>query len=193
MVITDCREYADRMKILGLHGMSKDAWRRFSDEGYKHYEVIMPGFKYNMMDLQAAIGIHQLNRLETNWLRRQEIWRRYQEAFADLPAFTPPEPETGVRHAFHLYTLLLDLDKLKVNRDFILEELIAEKIGVGVHYVPLHLQPYYAKTYELEPDDCPNAKWIGERTISLPLSAKLSDQDVDDVIRVIRRLLRFYS
>lgn len=193
IVITDSREYSDQLKILALHGMSNDAWRRFSDDGYKHYEVILPGFKYNMMDLQAAMGIHQLRRLEANWIRRGEIWQRYQEAFASLPAFLPAEPEAETRHAYHLYTLVLDLDKLKVSRDYILEALISEKVGVGVHYIPLHLQNYYAKTYGLKPDDCPNAKWIGERTISLPLSPKLTDQDVDDVIRIITRLFNFYG
>ncbi len=193
MVLTDSEERADQLKILALHGMTKDAWQRFSDDGYKHYQVVYPGFKCNMMDLQASIGIHQLRRLEANWPRRKEIWERYQQAFADLPVVLPAEPEKETRHAYHLYTLLLNLEKLRVGRDYILKALMEENIGVGVHYVPLHVQPYYAQTYDLKPDDYPNARWIGERTISLPLSPKLSDRDIEDVINALTRLLNYYS
>jgi dTDP-4-amino-4,6-dideoxygalactose transaminase len=193
MVLTREEEDADRLKVLALHGMTKDAWKRFGDEGYKHYQVVYPGFKYNMMDLQAAIGIHQLKRVEANWVKRKSIWDRYQQALADLPVFLPAEPEPETRHAYHLYTLLLDLEHLKVSRDFVLDALVKENIGVGVHYIPLHTQPYYAKTYSLQPPDYPQATWIGERTISLPLSPKLSDQDVDEVIRAITRLLKYYA
>ena len=107
MVISRSTEQIDKIKVLALHGMSKDAWKRFGDEGYKHYEVVAAGFKYNMMDLQAALGIHQLKRVEQNWLRRQEIWNQYQSAFAELPAGRPQDPEADTRHAYHLYTCLL--------------------------------------------------------------------------------------
>lgn len=193
MVITDNEDYANHIKILALHGMSKDAWKRFSDEGYKHYQVIYSGFKYNMMDIQAAIGIHQLPRIEKYWKRRQEIWNRYNEAFKDLPVFTPAPVESNTRHAYHLYTLLLDIDNLKINRDKFLDEMTKQNIGVGVHYIALHLHPYYQNTYGYKRGDFPNAEWISDRTVSLPLSAKLTDEDVEDVIEAVRATLTALS
>jgi dTDP-4-amino-4,6-dideoxygalactose transaminase len=189
MLITNREEYANQIKILALHGMSKDAWWRFSDEGYKHYQVIYSGFKYNMMDLQAAIGIHQLPRIEKYWKRRQEIWSRYNEAFKDLPVFTPNPVEPNTRHAYHLYTLLLDIDKLKITRDQFLDEMTKCNIGVGVHYIALHLHPYYQHTYGYKKGDFPNAEWVSDRTVSLPLSAKLKDEDVQDVIEALKTVI----
>lgn len=189
MVITDNEDYANQIKILALHGMSKDAWRRFSDEGYKHYQVIYSGFKYNMMDIQAAIGIHQLPRIEKYWNRRQEIWNRYNEAFKDLPVFTPAPVESNTRPAYHLYTLLLDIDNLKITRDKFLDEMTKQNIGIGVHYIALHLHPYYQNTYGYKRGDFPNAEWISDRTVSLPLSAKLTDEDVEDVIEAVRLII----
>ncbi len=189
MAITNNQEYADKIKIMGLHGMSKDAWKRFSDEGYKHYQVVYPGFKYNMMDIQAALGIHQLPRVDSYWLRRQEIWDIYNEAFKDLPVFTPAPVAPDTKHAYHLYTLLLDIDRLSITRDQFLDELTKRKIGVGVHYIALHLHPYYQQTLGHKRGDFPNAEWISDRTVSLPLSAKLTNADVDDVIEAVQSIL----
>jgi dTDP-4-amino-4,6-dideoxygalactose transaminase len=185
MVITNNEDYANKIKILALHGMSKDAWNRFSDSGYKHYQVVYAGYKYNMMDIQAAIGIHQLPRIEKYWHRRQEIWNRYNEAFKDLPVFIPAPVEPNTRHAYHLYTLLLDINNLKITRDQFLDEMTKQNIGVGVHYIALHLHPYYQETFGCKPGDFPSAEWISDRTVSIPLSAKLTDEDVDDVIEVV--------
>jgi len=193
MVITDIEDHASKIKILALHGMSKNAWKRFSDEGFKHYQVVNCGYKYNMMDIQAALGIHQLKRVEKNWKRRLEIWNKYNKSFNDLPCFTPVPFEKETVHGLHLYTLLLDLDHLKVNRDFILNALAKENIGTGIHYIALHLHSYYAKTYGFKSGDFPNAEWISERTISLPLSAKLSNKDVNDVIEAVTKILEYYS
>jgi len=190
MAITDNEEYADEIKILGLHGMSKGAWKRFSDEGYKHYQIVYAGYKYNMMDIQAAIGIHQLPRVEKYWQRRQEIWSCYNRAFKDLPVFTPAPVEPDTRHAYHLYTLLLDIDNLKITRDEFLNEMTRHNIGVGVHYIALHLQPYYQETFGYKRGDFPNAEWISDRTVSLPLSAKLTNEDVEDVIEAAREILK---
>ncbi len=187
--MTGNREYADMIKVLALHGMTKDAWRRFGDSGYKHYEVVYAGFKYNMTDMQAALGIHQLPRVDTWWERRREIWERYDTAFADLPVFTPAPPEPDTRHACHLYTLMLDLESLNITRDRFLEEMTARNIGVGVHYVALHLQPYYMETFGYGRGDFPAAEWISDRTVSLPLSARLTDADVEDVISAVRDIL----
>lgn len=189
MVITDNEEYANQIKILGLHGMSKDAWKRFSDQGYKHYQVVYAGFKYNMMDLQAAIGIHQLPRVDRYWQRRHEIWNRYNEAFKNLPVFTPAPVELNTRHAYHLYTLLLDVDNLEITRDEFLDEMTKRNIGVGVHYIALHLHSYYQKTFGYRRGDFPNAEWISDRTVSIPLSAKLTDEDIGNVIEAVRDII----
>jgi dTDP-4-amino-4,6-dideoxygalactose transaminase len=188
MVTTDNDEYAARIKVLGLHGMSKDAWKRFGDEGYKHYQVVASGFKYNMMDIQAALGIHQLPRVDAYGQRRKEIWDRYNEAFQGLPVFTPAAVEANTRHAFHLYTLLIDIDRTKVTRDGFLNAMTRAGIGVGVHYIALNLQPFYQTAFGTRPGDCPNAEWISERTVSLPLTAKLTDEDVKRVIAAVTKL-----
>lgn len=189
MVITNDDRFAETIKVMGLHGMSKDAWKRFSDEGYRHYEVIHAGFKYNMMDIQAAMGIHQLKRIEQYWKKRKTIWKQYNEAFKELPCSTPAASGPETKHAYHLYTLLIDIEKISKNRDWVLQALLAENIGAGVHYIPVHLHPYYRKTYGWEKGDFPNAEWIGERTISLPLSAGLNEKDIEDVIICIRKIL----
>ncbi len=189
IVIADNEDYINKIKIMALHGMSKDAWKRFSDSGYKHYQVIYAGFKYNMMDIQAAIGIHQLPRVDRYWKKRQEIWNRYNEAFENLPVFTPAPIELNTRHAYHLYTLLLDIDNLKIGRDQFLDEMTKRNIGVGVHYIALHLHLYYQQTYGYKRGDFPNAEWLSDRTVSIPLSAKLTNGDVDDVIKAVRGIL----
>lgn len=190
MILTNKQEYADKIKILALHGMSKDAWRRFGDAGYKHYQVIYAGFKYNMMDLQAAIGIHQLGRIDDYWKKRRSIWDTYNKSFKGLPVFTPVESEPHTRHAYHLYNLLLDIDDLNITRDEFLDEMSKRKIGVGVHYIALHLHPYYKKTFGYKRGDFPNAEWISQRTVSLPLSAKLNSKDVKDVIAAVKSIIR---
>jgi dTDP-4-amino-4,6-dideoxygalactose transaminase len=190
MVLTRREEDAALIKILALHGMSKDAWRRFGDEGYKHYSVVYSGFKYNMMDIQAAIGIHQLQRVEQNWQRRQHIWNRYNEAFADLPLTLPAPPEPATRHAYHLYTILIDEGKTGITRDGFLDAMTAMNIGIGVHYLSIPEHPYYQETFGWSPEDYPEAMRVGRQTVSLPLSAKLTDGDVGDVIEAVRRILQ---
>ena len=190
MVITNNEEYANKIKILGLHGMTKDAWKRFSDEGYKHYQVVEAGFKYNMMDIQAAIGIHQLERIDMYWERRKHIWQIYDEAFKDLPIETPKPAEPDTKHAFHLYTILVDEKKAGISRDDFLNAMTKENIGIGVHYRSIPTHPYYQKTIGLKPEDYPNSYYIGEKTVSLPLSAKLTDGDVGDVIEGVRKVLK---
>ena len=190
MVITDNEEYADKIKVLALHGMSRDAWMRFSDEGYKHYQVVYCGYKYNMTDMQAAIGIHQLPRAERYWERRRELWERYNQELADLPVFLPAPPEPETKHAYHLYTLLLDTDNIDITRDEFMEEMTRRNIGVGVHYIPLHLHPYYQETLGYRKGDFQYAEWISERTVSIPLSAKLTDEEVEYVISSAHDILR---
>lgn len=189
MVITSNEKLASQIKMLGLHGMSKNAWKRFSDAGYKHYEVVNSGFKYNMMDLQAAIGLHQFKRIEASWQKRQDIWNRYQKIFKDLPCILPADVEENTKHAYHLYNPLIDIDNLDRSRDWVLDALTAENIGVGVHYVPIHMYSFYQKKFGWKRGDYPNSEWIGERTVSLPLSPALNEQDIEDVIKAFQRVL----
>ncbi|HVQ24057.1 MAG TPA: DegT/DnrJ/EryC1/StrS family aminotransferase [Planctomycetota bacterium] len=188
MVTTDNPELAARIKSYGLHGMSADAWSRFSDKGFKHYDVVFAGFKYNLTDLAASLGLAQLPRL-AEWLeRRNAVWARYDAAFADLPVTRPAPAEPDTVHARHLYTLLVD-DDARVTRDGFLEEMQRRRIGTGVHYRALHVHPYYRDRWGYKPGDFPNAHAIGERTVSLPLSPKLDDSDVDRVIRAVHEIV----
>ena len=189
MVLTRDESELARIRMLALHGMSKDAWKRFSDEGYKHYFVVESGFKYNMMDLQAAIGIHQLRRVEANWKRREEIWSRYNDAFTDLPVTLPAPSEPHTRHAYHLYTLLIDAARAGISRDEFLEAMTAHNIGVGVHYLSIPEHPVYQEKFGWQPPDYPNAMRVGRETVSLPLSAKLTDSEVSFVVEAVRNVL----
>ncbi len=191
MVTTDNDEWAQAIQRYALHGLSHDAWKRYSDEGFQHYEVVVPGFKYNMMDIQAALGLHQLPRQGKYLERRRAIWKRYDEAFADLAVICPFPEEPETVHARHLYTLLMDIDRLGVARSVIQQRLHEEKIGTGIHFVSLHLHAYYRQTYGFKRGDFPNAEYLSDRTISLPLSAKLTDEDVEDVIAAVYRSLGF--
>ncbi|MFC4250407.1 DegT/DnrJ/EryC1/StrS family aminotransferase [Sinimarinibacterium flocculans] len=189
MILARSEAHIARAKVLALHGMSKDAWHRFGDKGYKHYQVVECGFKYNMMDLQAAIGIHQLSRVESNWLRRHDIWNQYQAAFADLPVGRPAEPSSDGRHAHHLYTLMVNRERSGVGRDDFLERMNAQRIGTGVHYLSVPEHPYYQERFGWTPDEWPTAKKIGRETVSLPLSAKLKPADAERIIAAVNGAL----
>ena len=159
MLVTENDDLAAQIRVLGLHGMSKDAWKRFSDDGFKHYQVVHAGFKENMTDIQAAMGIHQLARVEENWEIREKIWIQYGEAFSDLPCIIPLDAAAETRHAYHLYTPLIDIDALGKSRDWALAALTAENIGVGVHYIPVHAHPFCQQAYDWKEGDFPNAEW----------------------------------
>lgn len=180
---------AARSRVLALHGMSKDAWHRFGDEGYKHYQVIECGFKYNMMDLQAALGIHQLARVESNWLLRQVVWDTYQSELKTLPIGLPAGPPADTRHAYHLYTVMIDDDFCGVTRDEFLERMNDLGIGTGVHYLSIAEHPYYQQRFGWRPEQWPKAMHVGRKTVSLPLSAKLGDAEVQRVIDGVRLAL----
>ncbi|QJB56263.1 DegT/DnrJ/EryC1/StrS family aminotransferase [Pseudodesulfovibrio sp. zrk46] len=186
MVMARTPEDIQNIKVLGLHGMSADAWKRFSDEGYKHYQVVHAGFKYNMMDIQAAIGIHQLKRVEEYFVRRCEIWDMYQEAFKPLPVGTPAEEEANTRHARHLYTIMIDPVYCGIDRDEFLMRMNKQNIGCGVHYLSIPEHPYYQERFGWKLEDTPQAVALGRQTVSLPLSAKLTDDDVADVIKAAK-------
>ena len=179
-----------RAKVLALHGMSKDAWHRFGDQGYKHYQVVEAGFKYNMMDLQAAIGIHQLARVERNGKRRRAVWNSYMEAFKDLPIGLPAPPAPDTKHASHLFTIMVDEAHCGISRDAFLDAMNARGIGTGVHYLSVPEHPYYQQRFGWQPERWPNAMRLGRQTVSLPLSPKLTDVDVERVIDAVTSVIR---
>ncbi|MBI3336763.1 DegT/DnrJ/EryC1/StrS family aminotransferase [Candidatus Peregrinibacteria bacterium] len=189
MVLAKRKEDIDHIKVLALHGMSKDAWARFSDKGYKHYLVTHLGFKYNMTDMQASLGLHQLRRLEHNWQRRQHIWNRYQRELADLPITLPAEPAPDTRHAYHLFPVLIE-ENAGMTRDAFMEEMTKQKIGVGVHYLSIPEHPYYHDHLGWNAEDFPHARHIGQTTVSIPLSAKLTDAEVDRIIETVHQILQ---
>jgi len=186
MVLTHNKEFASRIKTLGLHGMSKDAWKRFGDDGYKHYQVVECGFKYNMMDIQASIGIHQLKKVDEYWKRREEIWFRYMDELQNLPIILPLNSADNTKHGYHLFTIMIEKEKCGYSRDEFIEKLKEYNIGIGVHYMSIPEHPYYQKTFGWQPETTPHAMQAGRATISIPLSAKLTDTDVSDVIAYIQ-------
>jgi dTDP-4-amino-4,6-dideoxygalactose transaminase len=192
MVITKDRRLFRKIRLLSDHGLSADAWTR-ARHRYTTYYVMAPGFKYAMTDLEAALGLAQLANIEKWWEQRQRIWNAYNDRLSHLPVMIPGLPDPSTRHAYHLYTPLLALESLRVGRTRIIDALRAENIGVGVHYVPVHVQPYYQKRFGFRPSDLPNAALIGGRTISLPLSPALTAQDVADVCTALHRILSYYE
>jgi dTDP-4-amino-4,6-dideoxygalactose transaminase len=188
MVTTNDAELAKRIQTLALHGLSSDAWSRFSDKGYKHYDVVFPGFKYNLTDMAATLGLNQLPKLEAWLRRREEIWSQYNAAFKDLPAVLPAAPEPETVHARHLYTLLIQ-DDAPLSRDQFMVAMHNSKIGTGVHYRALHTHAYYRQRWGYQPEQFPNSHWIGERTVSLPLSPKLGQAEVERVVEAVVQLL----
>ncbi|HEY2159666.1 MAG TPA: DegT/DnrJ/EryC1/StrS family aminotransferase [Solirubrobacteraceae bacterium] len=188
-VLTSDPAVAAEVERLALHGLSLGAWERYSDEGFRHYEVVRPGFKFNMTDVQAAVGIHQLGRLE-GWIAiRAELWARYDELLAGLPVRTPAVAEHGTRHARHLYQVLVE-PWAPVTRDQLLEGLAERHIGAGVHYRGVHLQPFYRDKYGLTPAQFPVASDISARTVSLPLGPGMTESDQDYVVDALSELLR---
>ena len=186
MVVTANATYAERMKLMHLHGMSRDAWKRYNQGGSWSYEVLAPGFKYNLTDLAAAIGIPQLRKCDAFHARRREIAKAYDAAFAALEGVAPPGVADFGAHAWHLYVIQIDPGALRIGRDEFIERLTARGIGVSVHFIPLHLHPYYRGKYGYEPSDFPRALAAYQRIISLPIYAKMSDTDVGRVIEAVR-------
>lgn len=179
-----------RGRVIGLHGMSADSWKRFDKSGTWRYDVEMPGFKYNMTDLQAAIGTHQLRKLATFHARRREIAVRYREAFADIDSLELPTERSDAESAWHLFVLRIRPDRLSVDRQGFIDRLTEANIGTSVHYTPLHMMSYYAQTYDIRPDDFPTSLDAFERMLSIPLHPGLSDDDVADVIEAVATIAR---
>ena len=186
MVLTKDIELARRTKTLGLHGMSHDAWKRFSDDGFKQYDVEEIGFKYNMMDLQAALGMHQITRVDRWWQRRLAIWQRYMRELVDLPIGLPaPLPADG-RHALHLFTVQIEEGMCRRSRDDVMMRMHRKKVGTGVHYRSVPSLTAYQERFGWRSSDYPNAQRIGGSTLSLPISPRLDDDDVSRVVAALR-------
>jgi dTDP-4-amino-4,6-dideoxygalactose transaminase len=184
-MLTGLQDLVSRSRVWGLHGMSRDAWKRYSAEGSWHYDVVVPGFKYNMTDLQAAIGLQQMRKLPGFQSRRRQIVQRYNRAFSDVAELQPPTERPDVEHAWHLYPLRLNLETLAIDRARFIEELRARNIGASVHFIPIHLHSYYRDKYGFAPGDFPVAYREYMRLVSLPVHPRMSDTDVDDVIRAV--------
>ena len=194
MVVTRDAELAKRIRTMRLHGMSRDAFDRFTATVPSwYYEIVAPGFKYNLTDIAAAMGIHQLKRARGFHARRAEIAQAYHAAFAGLPLITPPDAKAGDLHAWHLYPLRLadgaSIGRPGMNRDVLIEQLFAAGIGCSVHYIPLHLQPYWRDRYRLRTEDFPHSQHAYERMLSLPIYTRMTDADVQRVTVVVQRAL----
>ena len=179
---TENAAWADRMRVLRLHGIAKDAWKRYTNEGSWCYEVTEAGYKYNMTDIQAALGLAQLNKVEWMWRRRKEIAGWYAEAFESIEAVITPVVKPDRETAWHLYVIKLNLAALTIDRNRFIDELTACGIGTSVHFIPLHRHPYYRDTFDYRMEDFPNAEWIFKRCISLPIYPGMTDEEVDFII-----------
>ncbi len=191
-MLTGDPEFLDGARIMALHGMSRDAWKRYDQGGSWRYEVVRPGFKYNMTDVQAAIGLWQLRKQERFHRRRVEIVEAYTLAFGAEEALEPPVQRAHVEHAWHLYVLRIRPELLRIDRDRFIDELTARNIGTSVHFIPIHLHPYYRERYDYVPNDFPVAASNFERLLSLPLHPGLTDQDVADVIEAVLDVVHTY-
>jgi len=191
-MLTGAPDFIERARVISLHGMSRDAWKRYDKEGSWYYEVVTPGFKYNMTDIQASLGLWQLRRLDALQQRRRAIVEMYNNDFKDVDALELPGVRTEVEHAWHLYVLRLRLEALRIDRDQFIEELKARNIGTSVHFIPIHLHPYYRDKYGFKPSDFPVAYSNYLRIVSLPLSAGMSDQDAADVIEAVLDVVKTF-
>lgn len=185
MVTTENDEWAERIKILRLHGISKDAWKRYSGEGSWFYEVIEAGYKYNMTDIQAALGLAQLKKVEWMWEKRKGIADKYTKAFRNSEFIGTPKVKDGRTSAWHLYVIKLNLDALSIDRAQFIEELKTRGIGTSVHFIPLHKHPFYRDTFGYNSRDFPSAEWLYERIISLPVYPGMTDKEGDFIVESV--------
>jgi dTDP-4-amino-4,6-dideoxygalactose transaminase len=192
-MLTGSPDLIARARVLALHGMSRDAWKRYGPDGSWFYEVEEPGFKYNMTDIQAAMGLAQLRKLERFQARRRQVVSAYNRGLQALEALELPVERVQVDHAWHLYALRLRPGVLRIGRDRFIQELTARNIGTSVHFIPIHLHPYYRRKYGHKPDDFPVAYDAYQRLVSLPLHPMLSDADVSDVVGAVQDVVRKFS
>ena len=189
-MLTADPSFLERARIVSLHGMSRDAWKRYDKAGGWFYEVVLPGFKYNMTDIQASLGLHQLKKLEAFQKRRRRLVEMYQEAFRGEEALEIPVEKAHVEHAWYLYVLRIVPETLTIHRDRFIEELKERKIGTSVHFIPIHFHPYYRDKYGYGKRDFPVARGNYERMMSLPLNLRMTDGDVADVVEAVLEVVR---
>ena len=192
MLVTDNQEWAERAQVMSLHGMSRDAWKRHTSEGSWFYEVVAPGYKYNLTDVAAALGLRQLAKQDRFMAERLAIVEKYHAAFREIPEIEAPSDQPYGDSSWHLYLLKLNLDRLTVDRAEVIKALNAENIGTSVHFIPLHLHPSYKERYGFTPDSFPVAYQEYRRVISLPIFPGMTPQDVDDVIGAVRKVVGHY-
>jgi dTDP-4-amino-4,6-dideoxygalactose transaminase len=190
--VTQDDALAERIGLLSLHGMSRDAWKRYTDTGSWYYEVVAPGYKYNLSDVLAAIGLGQLERFAELQRRRVEIVALYDRLLADLPEIRRPKPRPGVTHAWHLYPIALELERLTIDRAKFIQELRAENIGSSVHFIPIHLHPHFKQSLGVREGQFPVAEDAYRRAVSLPLFPRMSDRDVEDVAAAVQKIVGSY-
>ena len=190
MATTENDEWADRMRVLRLHGISKDAWKRYSKEGSWEYDVIENGYKYNTTDINSALGLAQLKKLEWMWQERVKIAEKYNEAFKDYEELILYRVKNDRVSSWHLYPLKLNLEALKINRNQFIEELKKRGIGTSVHFIPLYRFSYYKKHFDYKPEDFPNSEWVFERIISLPIFPGMKDKEIEYVVENILDLVK---
>jgi len=187
-MLTGSPEFLEKARVASLHGMSRDAWKRYDKGGSWYYEVVMPGFKYNMPDIMAAMGLAQMRKLERMQDRRRAIVARYQEELADLPLILPVERE-DVESAWHLFPIRLKLGELTIDRNGFIDQLASQNIGTSVHFIPIHTHPYFRNKYNWPDSDFPQAMAAYESLVTIPLNPSLSDDDVTDVVTAVRQAL----
>mgnify|MGYP001293517258 FL=1 len=192
MLTTNDDNYADKLRILSLHGISKNAWKRYGKEGFQHWELLMPGYKYNMFDMQASLGIHQIKKVESFLNRRVQIVKKYNDAFEKTEEIQLLKPESNIKHAHHLYVIVIKTENLKVSRDEVLNEIQKRGIGVAVHFRSLHLQPFFKQHFNYKKGMFPQAEYLSDRVISLPLYPKMTDEDVSRVIETVLGVLHSF-
>lgn len=190
---TSSTPFAKKIRLLSLHGMSKDAWKRYSAAGSWYYEVVYPGYKCNMTDMQAALGIHQLKKFEPLLAHKRRIAALYDRAFASIKEIVTPKRAPFGTHTYYLYPILIDREKLRIGRDEFIEALRAENIGTSVHFIPVHLHPYYRKTFGFKRGDFPVTEYVYDRVVSLPVHARMSMRDARDVIAAVKKIVAFYK
>ncbi len=193
MICTNNDAWAERCRMMALHGISKDAWRRYTAEGSWYYEIIAPGYKYNMTDVAAAMGLAQLKKANTMLSRRTKIAKAFNDAFCQIPQLQIPYNDTAHQHSWHLYMLRLNLETLTIDRGRFIEELKKRNIGTSVHFIPLHIHPYYRDLYGYKPEDFPVAYREYLREISLPIYSKMTDGDVRDVAEAVTDVATRFS
>lgn len=186
---TNRADWADRIAVMALHGISRDAWKRYGADGYRHWDIIAPGYKYNMFDLQAALVRSQMGKLEAFQRRRVELKARLDAGLRDVPEMMFPAERPWASHAYHLYPVIVRTEMLTADRDTIMNAIQAENVGIGIHFRAVHLHPFYADTFGFRRGMFPNAEYYSDRTISLPLYPRMSDADADDVVAAVRRVL----